>query len=514
MNKIIPSFPVLLIVCSVTLSCCSYKPTDEFYRDLHPVAPRVTISTLSGSDTVVVSGAYSIDILIDAGQSYHCLIDVFIEGVKKFTATGETGQIGLPANWIVSEPGIYPIHLNVYLNTKSGSIADALGTEAFLFQKDLVLIYDNHGNYYPRLTFEPVAGNLKCILTVPPDGPMIRKIEVRKGFEYQGPFYNLTSVTGTSPFSFYDDSYVGENGCYMVKTYIGNAEGTVLYPFTEWFTEKSKEIRPAVITLDDKGLPVIQWQKNPFPSNCSGYRIFDHIYATNDTFEIATVNDINQTTLTTSDIAFPGSNEIFVSHLPGNPPPGYNQHLATEKYASPAYITAGLSSFSFDRFFAPVGNDFFTTYGPDHIFRYAAQTLTVVDEISTTGTFRSVRVSPNDKFLIASTGISDFDYLLYDITASSVTYIPAHQVIGSGIISGVVSVSDMGVGAVTGGNNVVLYDFVHQQKLNEITFSQEPRAEISPSGSYFFAGADKLYLYSFSGGNITEIWHSTASISG
>jgi hypothetical protein len=513
----IDPFRLILVLFSAALVSCSYKPTDEFYRDLKPVPPKVTFSTLSGSDTVVVKGSgHEMEIFIDAGKTYHCIVEVFIGGLKKYRTKESSGHIGLPVNWIVSESGIYPIHLDIYLNTKSGSIADTLGAEYFFFQKDLVLIYDNSGNYHPHLTFESVSDNLNCTLQVPADGPLIRKISVRKGFTYEGPFYTLDSVTGISPFSFYDDSYVGENAYYMVKTYIGNMEGTFLFPFSEWWTEKSWEkIRPAEITLDNNGMPVIQWQKNNFASNCNGYRIFNHVWgATNDTFEIATINDLNQTTLATSDVAFPGGNEIFVSHIPKIPPPGYNRKMAMEKYSSPAGVSAGLPSFLFDRFFAPVGNDFYTTYGRYHIYKYSAQTLTIIDAIETTGTFRSVSVSPNNKYILASTGIVDFDYLLYDITTGTITLVSSSQVIGSGVLSGIVSVSDIGIASVAGGNKIILYDFVHQQKLSEQSFVQEPWTAISPSGNYFFVNSDKLYLYQFSDGNVTEKWHSNGGTSG
>jgi hypothetical protein len=124
-----------------------------------------------------------------------------------------------------------------------------------------------------------------------------------------------------------------------------------------------------------------------------------------------------------------------------------------------------------------------------------------------------VSVSPNNKYLLVSLD-HESRYLFYDIGTHSKTFIPASGVIGSEFSQGTVSVSDGGVAAVAVGKKIVLYDFVSRQKLNEVHFGKEPSAEISPSGKYFFARADKIYLYSFTGGTVSEKWHSTDGTSG
>ena len=507
------SFQVFLFLCLTALFSCSYKPTDEYFRDIHPVPPKVTIYSSFGTDTIVMNDKTYFDIQIDAGGTHKYYLDVLLDDSIKYSAYNSSGYFDIkPSSF--AEPGIYPIHFNFYFNTKTGSIADALGAEAFLVQKDMILVNNGYvGNdFYPTLTFSNVSGTLHGMLNVPAGGPPIRKIIVRKGTEFSS-FADLATVAGVSPFNFQDDSYVGEKAWYEVKTFNGTNEGTYLYPFREGITNKEKEIQPPVITTDDKGMPVIHWEKTAYTSNCSGYRIFNNVIWNNDLYEVATVTDINQTSLETSDIAFPGTNTLYVSYIPKNPPSNYNQQFAIENYSSSHDFSAGLSSFSYNRFFAPVGNDLFITDGADHLLRYSAQTLELTQQITSPGWFFAVSVSPNNKYLLAATGSSDFIYLLYNIKTKEITYIPSNIVIGAGISSGGVSISDIGVAAVTGGNKIVLYDFVHNNKLSELTFVQEPRAEISPSGYYFFVGADKLYLYSNSWGLITEKWHSTGGVS-
>lgn len=507
------SFLAILILSLTTLFSCSYKPTDEYFRDLSTVPPGVTIYSSFGTDTIVMNDKTYFDIQIDAGGTHEYYLEVLINDTIKFSSYSPSGYFDInPSSF--AERGIFPIHFNFYFNTKTGSIADALGAEAFLVQKDMILVNNGYtGNdFYPTLTFSNVSGTLHCTLNVPPGGPPIRKIMVRKEFGIIPPF-DLVTSTGVSPFNFQDDSYVGEKAYYEVKTFIGTNEGTYLYPSREGLTNKEKEIQPPVITIDEKGMPVIHWQKTAYTSNCNGYRIFNKAYWSDDLYEIATVNDINLTSLETSDIVFPGINITHVSYIPKNPPPSYNQQLAIENYSSSEDFSAGLSSFSYNRFFAPVGNDLFITDGYDHLLRYSAQTLELTQQITSPGSYYAVSVSPNNKYLLAATGTSDFIYLLYNIKTKEITYIPSNIVIGAGISSGGVSISDIGVAAVTGGNKIILYDFVHNNKLSELTFVQEPRAEISPSGYYFFVAADKLYLYGNSGGLITEKWHSTGGVS-
>jgi hypothetical protein len=510
-------FDIVLVSLVLFLeSSCTYKNKEECFRDLHPVPPDATITGSFVNDTIVLNNSKYFHIDFNTEQSHKCLLEIYINGEKRESHFSDNGCFEIDATKLTPH-GIYPLHFHIYAETKTGSIGDALGAEAFLYQKDLTLVnnYYSGNTYYPQLTFANVAGSLQCKLDVPSDGPLIRKISVSKKIGYYGLVtINLGTYYGIPPFIFMDDSYLGEMAKYYVDVYAGTDEGSFLYWYNQWSTSLYQEYKDVDVIMDQHGMPIIQWEKSKYSSNCSGYWLFNKNENSN-IYELAKLNDVNQTTFHTEDISFPGTNFAYVSYVPKNPFPGYGQQTALELYTYKDSYLPGLSSFEYNQFFAPLGDDFFIGYGTNHIFRYSAQTMTKVEDISiSSGSFTSISVSPNDKYLLATTGTTNFNYLLYNVATGEKTTVPASQVIGTGVSNGGASISDNGVAAVSGGNKIILYDFINNQKLAEQSFNQSASAAISPTGKNFFVSADKLYLFGFSGGIISEKWHSSGTASG
>ena len=461
----------------------------------------------SGPDTLFLTNSSAIEIHVDPGGVYQYYLEVVVNGEMRYSGLNATADFSIGGS-VVNEPGTFPAHLVLYAGTKSGSIIETLGTEAYKFTKDITIV--KYPSDYPsQLTLLNTSGGLQGTVNISPGAPPVMKIVVNRYSSYV-PAYEIASGPGSFPFTFYDSSYIGETASYMVRTYYGTRLDTTFYSAAEEFTMKNKEFPNLDITIGTNGMPLVQWQKTSYPDHCTGYRITNRLMGT-DPFEIAIISDLDQTTLEVNDIGFPGGNGICVTYLPENPPPDFSMN--SDSYSICTNFNVGEPSFAFTVLLNPVGDDLFTTLYDRILDRYSAQTLTVTENIIPNNVFNSVSVSPNNKYLLVSID-DEFKYLLYDIGTHSKTFIPASQVIGSGFSQGTVSVSDGGVAAVAVGKKIVLYDFVSQQKLNETYFGQEPSAEISPSGKYFFVRADKIYLYSFTGGNVSEKWHSTDGTSG
>lgn len=499
-------FPIALFLLTAFVSC-TYKPTDEYFREIRLAPPVINFSNSSGPDTLFLTNSSAIQIHVDPGGAYKYYLEVVVNGEMKYSGLNVTADFSI-GGYVVNEPGTFPAHLALYADTKSGSIIETLGTEAYKFTKDITIV-KHPSDFHSQLALSSVSGSLQGTVNITPGAPPVAKIVVSKTLSYS-PAYEIASGPGSFPFTFYDNSYIGEAASYMVRTYLGTRLDTTFYSAAEDFTMKSKEFLNPDITIGTNGMPVIQWQKTSYPGHCAGYRITNSLMGT-DPYEIETISNLDQTTLEVKDIGFPGGNGICVTYLPDNPPPDFSMN--SDSYSICTYFNTGEPSFEFTGLLNPVGDDLFTTLYDRILNRYSAQTLTVTESIIANDVFNFVSVSPNNKYLLVS--IDDkFKYLFYDIGTHTKTFIPASQVIGSGFSQGAVSVSDGGVAAVAVGNKIVLYDFVNQQKMNETYFGQDPSAEISPSGKYFFARADKIYLYSVTGGNVSEKWHSTDGTSG
>ena len=499
-------FPIVLVLLTALVSC-TYKPTDEYFREIRLVPPAINFSNFSGPDTLFLTNSSAIEIHVDPGGVYNYYLEIVINGEMKYSGFIPTADFSI-GGYQVNEPGTFPVHIDLYAGTNSGSIIETLGTEAYKFTKDFTIV-KYPSNYYTQLTLSTVSGSLEGTVNITPGAPPVAKIVVYKALLYS-PGYEIASGPGSFPFTFYDSSYIGENASYTVRIYYGTSLDTTFYSATEAFTAKNKEFPNPEITIGNNGMPVIQWQKTSYPDHCAGYRITNRLMGS-DPYEIETILDLDQTTLEVKDLGFPGGNGICVTYLPKNPPPDFSMN--SNNYSIFTNLDIGEPSFAFNRLLNPTGDDFFTIQYDHTLDRYSAQTLTVTENIIDNYVFNSVSVSPNNKYLLVS--IDNYiKYLFYDIVTRTKTFIPASQVIGSGFSQGTVSVSDGGVAVLAVGNKIVLYDFVNQQKMNETYFGQDPSAEISSSGKYFFARADKIYLYSFTGGNISEKWHSTDGTSG
>ncbi|MGE5424172.1 MAG: hypothetical protein ACM3N9_02345 [Syntrophothermus sp.] len=502
---------ILITYCSLILlvAGCTYKQNGEYFRDLSmPVAPQATFSNSFGSDTLLCITGDPFTITFSAGANYSDYnLDIFEGNVKKASTRSNNGVFELSPHSIVSKAGIYDLTFVFSFSTGSGSIADNMGAEEFTYSRNMVMVfYDWTSGFYPEISFSPAGGTLSGTVTIPGDAPMIRKVKISKRFDF-GEAWEIATIIGSTPFTFEDHSYVGEDVTYMIQTYMGNNEGTYFYPCSQGSGFRQQEIQKGTFTLDANGIPVIQWPKTDYPLNCNGYRIINKI-SDDSAYDVTIINNLEKDSIHNADIGFPGNNNIYVSYIPKLPPPGYDREMAMYNYAESMYCSAGLPSFNFGRFYSPVGNDIFTDGVSGSIFRYSATTGNQIDHLTTTGWFYAIAVSPNDKYLLAATGNSTFDYLLYNITTRVTTYIPSSSVLGSGGSAGAVSVSDEGIGAVAGYNKLVIYDFVNHVKILEQGFNQEPRPVISPNGKYFFASADYLYLFSISGSTATQIWRS------
>ncbi|NCA76233.1 MAG: hypothetical protein EOM90_07860 [Alphaproteobacteria bacterium] len=500
-------YPFLVLLLSVS---CRYKPTDEFYHELHPVKPELTITGTLVNDTLFPREDGFIIVYAQASGKRKYYLEVFIDGVKKVGQQSDNGGFYFKASSILN-PGIYHALLRVFCSTLSGSVADAANLEAFQYEREVTLLNNDFSgfNFIPSLLFTLNAGSLKCTLPAPTDSTPIRKMEVAKALDHTAGsiFYDLNTSTGIPPYSFFDPTYVGEQAFYSATTYTGLDGSPVLYPYRITVTEKECEWSNPTFTINDRGVPDFSWEKCRYSENFEGYRISVSPYPYIDFIESAMIPDINQNSYEINDIAFPGKSRVYISYVPKTPLPGYSNVIARQKYSVSNYVEAGKPGINFYEFLAPVGNDIFIP-GSNEIIRYDAGTLTPVDIIKTGQSIKYSAVSPRNHFLLATMNAWNSDYLFYNVESKTKYTVPGNQIFGSSFEGGRVSISDQGLAALVGDHKIILYNFVNGQNLGEHTFSVKPCPVLSSSGTYLFVKADQLYLFSVSGGTLSEKWRS------
>jgi len=488
---------------SITFSSCSKKSNDANTGNGNNGNPPVISVPAARGDTVITKDYFEVDVKTDTLTG--CRLDVLVDDSLKFS------QKGLHTYYVAAttfgiDQGIYKTVLNAYnypaAKSQAGTKGQLMATKTItlIFLKDPI-------QFTPDLTFSNSQGRLLCTLNLPQSTRPVSKILVEKSVGSTQQFYRLFSITGSSPFIFYDGSYVGEAADFRITTYYSNAEKTYFFAQNVGIAHKNRETETVSHSIDNNGYPLFQWSKNAYPANCGGYRIFNVLPGVKK--EVAVIPSVDQTACTLTDVAFPGLNNVYVTALPKSAPPYYNDDLAISEYSGFDTVTAGIPWPAYWYFYSPMGDDFFTVFH-EVITGYSVATLAVTHQFPIPDGLYCTNVSPNNKYLLAYTFINGgFKYFLYYIPTKTLTYVSAYLVDPSLQMVEDLAISDNGIGVIgLQYSHVVLYDFINGKSLSVIPYSNNPTPQVSPNGDYFFVKDGLLHLYKNDNGTVTEIWHS------
>ncbi len=506
--------PVNLFLFSILLlSSCEYKPKGDYFLNLSAKPPPSVLITIPGhSDTLAMVSYQTFNVQVTCENRSALFHRMYIEGELKYTRESGNNFSIDPLNYI-SHDGIYLMTIEIGINTGSGSIADVLGTEGYLFQQDFILVVlREQVGFYPDIKFDRSGGRMKLTMDVPANVTNIRKTVFSKsvGMSTATAF---ASVTGNSHYEAIDPQYVGEEASYMVQTYIGDPAGTLFYPFVTGSQNASSDLPLVTTEAAASGFPLIRWNKTHYADNCGSYRVYGMLANAPPAIQLlGTVSNINDTTYETHGMTFPGSYTFHVATVPLQVPLWYTDQLAWDSYSNGSYAHVGLNSFYFNRFLSPDIPYIYYTATADTINELSTETGAITDVITTaTGWFYTYAVSPNGKYLLAANGIEDFSYLFYDLTSNHASWVPSSQIIGAGAETGIISVSDIGIASIISGTRLVVYNFISLSPVTQLELpSWGDRTVISSDGQYVFAEAGYLYLYKLTSGTLQQKWASSS----
>ena len=491
---------------SITLSSCSKKKDDANSGNGNTGNPPVITVPAARGDTVITKDFFEVDVKTDTLTG--CRLDVLVQDSLKFSNKGQHTYYVAVTTFCLDQ-GIYKTVLNAYNYPASKSATGIKGP--LMATKNITLIYlKDPIEFTPGLTFSNSQGRLLCTLNLPQSDRPVSKILVEKSVGSVQQFYTLFSITGSSPFIFYDSTYVGEAADFRITTYYSNAEKTYFFAQNTGIAHKNRESVTVSHSIDNNGYPVFQWSKVAYPADCGGYHIFNVLPGVKK--EVAVIPAADQTSCTITDVAFPGMNNVYVSAMPNGPPPYYSDDLARSEYSGIDTATAGIPWPAYWYFYSPVGDDFFTV-NHELITGYSVATLAVTHQVPSPEALYCSNVSPNNKYLLAYTFANGgYKYLLYHIPSKTLTYITADLVDPGIQMVEDLAISDNGIGVIgLQYKNVVLYDFINNKILSTIPYSNNPTPQVSPNGDYFFVKDGLLHLYKNDNGTATEIWHSQNS---
>jgi len=505
---------LILIAALLFLASCEYQPKGEYYRDLTPTPPgSVTISIPDHSDTLIEFYHHTFAVNVECQDRKVVYYRMYIDGLMKEEKVVDGSGFMIDPLAYIEQDRVYTLTIEVGISSGSGSIGDELGAEGYTFGKDFVLaVLLNQTSYSPYLEFDRSDGRMRLFVDVPSNIQNVRKMVFSKALANSA-MITFDTVIGSGHFEAIDNSYVGEYAYYNVDVFLGDLSGTIYTHYAQGGASAQMDLPEITITPSERGFPLLRWRKSHYPDNVGSYRIYGWASGNASKELLGTNTNVNDTVFEATGTVFPGYYTFHVATIPQQAPPFLTDQVAWDNYSSEEFAYVGRPSFFYYSCLAPEGSFLYFGSGSNDISEYSVPLDTVTRVFTTaTGWFYTKAVSPNAKYLLAATGIQDFQYLFIDLTTYQEQWIPSSQVVGAGREAGIISVSDNGIASISTTNRIVVYDCVHQNQVNIKTFtSNVERTVISADGQYIFAQAGNLYLFKLVSSTLLEKWNSSGT---
>ncbi len=494
MNKVLLCFLLLVIVT------CK-KPDDE---------PEPTASThividdfADDADTISATWHSSMKVSIIGAQFPKYMLKVFVKNTLMRWDSSYTGGFQVPTDDLFNFTGFIPCWFEVYGGASSQTFLQIMNKGQLVNKRQVVVDFSGF-NRIPEPILEERNGTLEGHFNT-----MLRidALAVYRYYNNGNLSYRVDSViaNGKGEIKFTDHGYVGEKTYYLFKGY-SFYDSTELTYSGSGSMNKSREIVPHEVFSDANGCPVIKCNKNRYHQNFDRYRIRMQKGSTGSTL-VKEITDINDTVQTTLDLGFPGSVNIYVTHLPRETLQYIQPDTEMEDYGNKVAYQPGNPIRSFNLCESPVGDDInlYLNNGA-YISRYSAISFQKVDSIyCASGRFS---VSANNKYVAT---LRNDRFHLYNVATRQDISILISDFLPIATVNDF-EVSDNGTIAVMNDfDNLKLIDVLNNKLLGALPMYNFTLnlCQISPQGDYVYVYTEsKNRIYKFSGGTFTEVFNT------
>jgi hypothetical protein len=200
-----------------------------------------------------------------------------------------------------SENTPYTLKIELFRSSGSGSLADKLMAEGFLYQKEVILIFVSRDKMAPKIT-----------RAYPRQGNMVVEWETYKGAGFRSyhvfntDFRKIAIITDQFLTFCNDDSQIGYGGEYYVVTVAeSDSYRSPVYVYRD-------NLVPATVRKTNQGEYLIEWGKSKYENNLLGYRVYEYLTEPDKLTMIAFITDPSATGIVFSDPHFPLKTRFFV----------------------------------------------------------------------------------------------------------------------------------------------------------------------------------------------------------
>jgi len=497
-------FNALVVLLLIALSSCEFEPHGIFERNLNqdveaPILQSLESDLSEDSDTLDLIYRRVYFNFVSSNQDIRW-INFFIN--DSLVGTINSGKGYYDFNYPFLKENYYRLRLEIFTKSGTGSIADSLHAEGFLFKSKQWIIKVRETNF-GTLTSSASDGFLK--LRWIPHSEIKEYIIYRSNYE----------IGRTTSCEFIDKGYVGEGGSYRVfyadKYHDGQLSvyGTVEIPKEIFLSFK----------YDTENNYFISWGDLKYYAAVDSFILLSR-KDTYEAYELGKTTDIGKGGFEVSENCFGQYRQFQLVLIPKYPNPMYSQlYKPYSIFASPIYnFMIGYPSPIFNHFYRVNNSEFIyhtsmydhgnTAYN-DSMFRFSVTKNKIIERIrynppgySYTGDhYWNPTVSPDGKNSISVVGFTQTAIF------SSTSDFSSNKIIDISTLTDNVMkipISNVGTGIVYGLEKRYLFDFINNKRLgtiNETTSFSD--YNISPDGKYFFFSLGfRIYLYAYEDNNI------------
>jgi len=289
----------------------------------------------------------------------------------------------------------YLFKVEFFRSSGSGSLADKIHQEGFLYSKEFTLIFSDDAKL-----------GSKIVSLVPDNGSLLVKWEKFKGVGFKryhvfnGPYFKPAIISNINENFCYDPSFIGNGGFYVVtETENGTFSGPIRY-----FNDINLAVTTSVLP---DGKVKISWIKSKYPDNLAGYKIYRYIYETGETNEVAFFTNPLDTTYITSLGIFAVNMKFYIKSVPKI------KHIPSQDDANDLQTTAGATGyFKMGRILPPINWDLFVKsqgnncYYPSYnqnyniIYKFNSASQVITDSIPNTYSYLSLSPDGNNLLIL------------------------------------------------------------------------------------------------------------------
>jgi hypothetical protein len=503
---------VLLFILVCYLQSCEYDPAGIYERkvtkDMPP--PEIQILDLNlDNDTVFLYPGIPVNFRFSSSnQAIKRIKFVVDDTIEKFIGYSNSGVFNLAYGEFTQ--GMHKLLLEIATASGTGSIAESIGAEEYLFSKTWKLNVNN--SYKSQVKASVSNGFLKLVW------PEYRSSDLKYYIVYKVDlFNNAVEIKKPKIAEFVDSSYVGEGDGYTINVY--TQKGKV---FTWGHIDMPKNLPKLSIITTETNQYVLKMTKSKYYNAVDTFKINQTRYYL-DTYLI---NSIIKSTQNPNDTLTYLSNSFFGDELEFKlklVPKYRNVKYLPDSYGSFESNLESVLGFHFlDQYsridkMAQVNHDEFVYVDYCYkLIRYSLSQKRTVEELQYQSSicsgcnFGISAFSSSGKF-ITNYAICSFDVML--IPSNNLkNYITRNIAPFSGNNYPLIFVSDNGTGIVNNLNGgFYVFDFNTNSSLS---FYQKDTGEgtglnISPDGKYIILTDDSLRLVHFNGSQFKDIWSNS-----